>query len=402
MAHGGFCVARHEGRAVFVRHTLPGERVRATVTEGGTEDTYWRADAVEILEAAPGRVVPPCPWAGPGRCGGCDWQHASPDTQRALKAAVVSEQLQRLAGLAVEVVVEPVPGDDGVLLDGLGWRTRVGYAVDASGRAGLRASRSHEVVPVDRCLIAAPGVRSLGVEARSWASSPGSVPTTITAVASSEGERTLLVSSEGGGDRVVEGPAVVHEHAAGRRWQVAADGFWQVHPGAAHTLATAVLEALDPQPGERALDLYAGVGLFAGAVGVRVGETGSVLAVESSRSAVADARVNLADLPWVEVVAGRVDRVLAQLSDVSAADLVVLDPPRTGAKAAVVKQVARRRPRAIAYVACDPAALARDLAGFAAHGYRLATLQAFDLFPMTHHVECLALLRPTSDATGSS
>ncbi len=150
VAHGGHCVARWDGRVVFVRHTLPGERVRVRVTEGDESSRFLRADAVEVLDAADGRVPVPCPHAGPGRCGGCDFQHVAPARQRELLAAVVSEQLQRLAGLDVDVTVQAVPPDD------LGWRTRVGWTVAADGGVGFRRHRSHEVEPVDRCLIAAP------------------------------------------------------------------------------------------------------------------------------------------------------------------------------------------------------------------------------------------------------
>jgi len=164
VAHGGFCVARDEGRVVFVRHTLPGERVRAVVTEGGSEDRFLRADAVEVLRAAADRVEPVCRHAGPGGCGGCDWQHVDLDAQRRLKGAVVAEQLRRLAGTDREVEVRPVPGDAG----GLGWRTRVEFAVDAAGRAGLRRHRAHEVIPVTECPIADPRILATGVLTRGW------------------------------------------------------------------------------------------------------------------------------------------------------------------------------------------------------------------------------------------
>ncbi|WP_184830214.1 class I SAM-dependent RNA methyltransferase [Jiangella mangrovi] len=383
VAHGGVCVARHEGRAVFVRHTLPGERVRIRVTEGGTEDRFWRADAVAVLTPSPARVEPPCPWSGPGRCGGCDWQHVLLPAQRSLKAAVVSEQLKRLAGLDVAVTVEPVVGD----VDGLDWRTRVTYAVDAGGRAGLRQHRSHEVVPIDFCRIAHPEVRAARVEDGQW---PGAE--TVEVVAANTGERQVIVDGE-----IVEGRAHVAEEAAGRTWRVSGGGFWQVHPGAANTLVNAVLDGVSARPGERAMDLYCGVGLFAGALADVVGPTGSVFGVEGSRQAVADARRNLHDVPWVRLATGRVDRVLSSAGPAGvpdAADIVVLDPPREGAKSAVVRRIVARRPRVVAYVACDPAALARDLATFAGHGYRLTSLRAFDLFPMTHHVECVAIVEP--------
>ncbi|WP_233552624.1 class I SAM-dependent RNA methyltransferase [Jiangella rhizosphaerae] len=386
VAHGGVCVARHEGRAVFVRHALPGERVRVRVTEGGTEDRFWRGDAVAVLTPSPARVEPPCPWAGPGKCGGCDWQHVLLPAQRSLKAAVVSEQLERLAGIRREVTVEPVPGDD----DGLGWRTRVTYAVDAAtGRAGLRQHRSHEVVPIDWCRIAHPEVRAARVEEGEWAGAA-----TVEVVAANTGERQILVDGE-----VVEGRGYVVEEAAGRRWRVSSGGFWQVHPGAAATLTGAVLDGVQARPGETALDLYCGVGLFAGALAPLVGRTGTVVGIEGARQAVADANRNLHDVPWVRLLAGRVDRVLSGTGPAGvpdAVDVVVLDPPREGAKAAVVRQIAARRPRVVAYVACDPAALARDLATFAGLGYRLSGLRAFDLFPMTHHVECVAILHPAN------
>jgi tRNA/tmRNA/rRNA uracil-C5-methylase (TrmA/RlmC/RlmD family) len=379
VAHGGFVVARHEGVVVFVRHALPGERVVVEVTEGQEGDRFLRADAVEVLEPSPHRVTPPCPFARPGLCGGCDFQHVSLPVQRELKAAVVGEQLRRLAGLEVDVTVEPVPGDAG----GLGWRTRVQWAIAPDGTPGLRKHRSHDVVAVDVCRIAHPGLPS--VTDSDWPDA-----TTVEALVSSTGERLRLVST-GDGATFADGPPVLHEQARGRDWQVTGSGFWQVHPGAAETLVAAVLDGLDPQPGERAADLYAGVGLFSAALAERVGTSGRVVAIESDAVAVEDAAVNLADLPQVEPVADRVDRALRR-GAVGPVDVVVLDPPRTGAKREVVSAIAARGPRSVAYVACDPAALARDVAIFAEHGYTLRSLRAFDLFPMTQHVECVAVL----------
>jgi tRNA/tmRNA/rRNA uracil-C5-methylase (TrmA/RlmC/RlmD family) len=377
VAHGGHCVARHDGRVLFVRHALPGERVRVVVTDGHDGSAYWRADAVEVVEPSPDRVEPPCPWAGPGRCGGCDWQHASLPAQRALKAAVVNEQLGRLAGLDLSVEVEEVPGD----AQGLGWRTRVQFAVDDDGTPGLRRHRSHEVVPVDRCRIAHPLVEEADVTGRRW---PGHASVEV-AVSPSTGERLVLPDGRGR-ESLTE---VVGERA----FRVTGGGFWQVHPGAAATLLAAVLDGLGPQPGESALDLYCGVGLFAAELAARVGPTGRVTAVETDRVAVEDARHNLAGLAGVRIERGRVDHVLRRLR-LGRADLVVLDPPRSGAGRAVVDLLSRVRARRIAYVACDPAALARDLRYFAERGYQVSGLRAFDLFPMTAHVECVAVLEP--------
>jgi tRNA/tmRNA/rRNA uracil-C5-methylase (TrmA/RlmC/RlmD family) len=179
-------------------------------------------------------------------------------------------------------------------------------------------------------------------------------------------------------------------------FRVSGGGFWQVHPGAAEALLDTVLAGLDPRPGEWALDLYCGVGLFAATLAQRLGPGGRVTAVESHATAVSDARHNLSDLPTVRVERGRVDHVLRRLR-LRRADLVVLDPPRSGAGKAVVDLLSRVQARRIAYVACDPAALARDLRWFRERGgYGLVDLRAFDLFPMTAHVECVAILGPVA------
>jgi tRNA/tmRNA/rRNA uracil-C5-methylase (TrmA/RlmC/RlmD family) len=389
VAHGGHCVSRHDGRVVFVRHALPGERVRAVVTEGAATSSFWRADAVEVLLASDDRVDPPCPWARPGQCGGCDLQHASLDAQRRLKADVVREQLRRLAGIERDVTVEAVPGDT----DGLGWRTRVRFAVGEDGRAGLRARRSHRVVPIDRCRIAHHLVSAAGVLVGRWPAG------STVEVAASVGTGEVVVLSEGAVGRRA-GDDTLTERVGQRSFRVSRGGFWQVHPGAATTLLDAVLVGLDPRPGESALDLYSGVGLFSASLAERVGETGRVTAVESDRGAVADARHNLADLPQVRVDAGRVDHVLRR-PHLCRADLVVLDPPRSGAGKQVVRLLSRVAARRIAYVACDPAALARDLRWFAEEGYELESLKAYDLFPMTHHVECVAVVAPASPSRRS-
>jgi tRNA/tmRNA/rRNA uracil-C5-methylase (TrmA/RlmC/RlmD family) len=352
VAHGGHCIVRlpePESRVVFTRHAVPGERVVVEITEGTDGDRFWRGDAVEVLSASADRVEAPCPVAGPGLCGGCDFQHVAVPAQRDLKAAVVREQLVRLGRLPADdplvagLVVEAVPGDD----HGLRWRTRMQWARTDDGRRGLRAHRSRRVVPVDDCLIAHPDART-----------------------------------------PEPGPPIT-ETVEGRDFAVEPDGFWQVHPGAPSALVSTVLELLDPQPGERVLDLYAGVGLFSAYLAQAVGAAGSVVAVEGDRTAAGHADHNLADL-GVRMVRDRVDRALHRgLGD---ADLVVLDPPRVGAKRQVVRHLAALGPRAVVYVACDPAALARDLGYFAEQGYRLETLRAFDLFPMTSHVEVVALL----------
>lgn len=374
-AHGGHCVARHEGRVLFVRHALPGERVIAEVTE--VHRGYVRADAVEILAASPDRVVAACPYAHPDGCGGCDLQHAAVGAQLSWKADVLNEQLRRLAKIDFRrVPVEALEGG------GFGWRTRVRYRVAANGRAGLLKHRSHEVVPIENCLIAHPSIQALDVLDRTWP----------------DADVIDVVAPFAGPARVVQPGLRITERAVERDFDLDAGGFWQVHPAAAGTLARVVVEFLDPRPGERAWDLYGGAGLFSAALARHGCE---VTLIEADRGSVAAARRSLADLE-VEVIESAVEHALPPGSRSSpggrrrgsrrAVDVIVLDPPRTGAGARVVRMINDAAPRAVAYVACDPAALARDLRTFLDLGWRLAGLRAFDCFPQTHHFEAVALL----------
>ncbi|APE24406.1 MULTISPECIES: class I SAM-dependent RNA methyltransferase [Streptomyces] len=417
VAHGGHCIARtEEGRVLFVRHALPGEKVVARVTEGEETSRFLRADAVTVLDASKDRVAAPCPFAGPGKCGGCDWQHAKPGAQRRLKGEVIAEQLQRLAGLTPEEAgwdgtVMPAEGDKLPPGEVPQWRTRVQYAIDAEGHAGLRKHRSHEVEVIDHCMIAAQGVSELGIEKRTWEN----MASVEAIAASGSGDRqvvltpkpggrlplveldkpvsVLRVDENDGGVHRVHGRAFVRERADERTYRVGNGGFWQVHPKAAQTLMLAVMQGLTPRKGDTALDLYCGVGLFAGALADRVGEKGAVLGIESGKRAVEDARHNLAAFPRVRIEQGKVESVLPR-TGITEVDLIVLDPPRAGAGKQTVHHLASLGARRIAYVACDPAALARDISYFAERGYKVRTLRAFDLFPMTHHVECVAILEP--------
>lgn len=387
MAHGGHCVARHEGRVVFVRHALPGERVTVQVTED-RHAGYCRADAVEIHVPASGRVPAPCPVAGPGQCGGCDWQHVDPLTQRELKAAVLREQLVRLGGLDESEVppdlrVDEIPGGS------LRWRTRAGFAVDRRGRIGMHPHRSHRVLPIEDCPITSLPVLEARVLKRRWPGAGG-----IDVAADSYGRTSVRQLDRRGRVRSSGGAKKLREQAAGRTWQVSSGGFWQVHPAAADVLVGAVRAAAGVHPGERVLDLYAGVGLFGGVLAEDVGPNGSVLCVESGSDAVADAQVNLAGTDWATAQVGHVDAdLIAAEVGREPPDVIVLDPPRAGAGRSVCQALAASGARLV-YVACDPAALARDVATLREAGYRLTGLRAFDLFPMTHHFETVALLLP--------
>jgi tRNA/tmRNA/rRNA uracil-C5-methylase (TrmA/RlmC/RlmD family) len=388
---------------VFVRHALPGERVRARIT--ATTSSYLRADAVEVLSASADRVDPPCPHAGPGRCGGCDFQHVELGAQRRLKAARIAELLAQIAGMERAVVVEAIEGDD----DGLGWRTRVRLAVDRNGQPGFRRHRSHRVERVDTCPVASPEVAATGALRARW---PGANEIEIvTGTAGGEGGAEAVVSVAPRGHelpkppqvdaglvvrgKVRRGPGAVRVAAGGRIYRVSAGVFWQAHRGAADTLLSAVLEAIGDCVGATVADLYAGAGLFAVALAHRVGPEGTVLAVERDRRACADARHNAADLPQLVVDEAEVTPELVA-TGIGRPAIVVLDPAREGAGVAVMRAVAGLAPtvRTVVYVSCDAASFARDARVMLDEGWSLTTLRAFDIFPMTEHVELVARFEP--------
>lgn len=402
-AHGGFCVARFEGRVVFVRHGLPGERVFAHVTEdrGGS---FCFADTVEVLEASEDRVNPVCPVSGPDGAGCCDLSHMSVPAQHRFTAAVVSEQLRRLGGVERDVVVEEIPGG---APDGTRWRTRVRLAVDRTGRPGYRRYRSNDVVTDLAC----PQIDSpayAGLEDRVW--QPGA---DLQVVLDSNGERHLVevappVAARAGrqagrrgaasrraaasaprAERVVEGSGQALERVGDREWRVSATGFWQAHRGAAGLYSSIVADWSQPSEGATVWDLYGGVGVFAAALANQVGERGRVVAVESSRTAVDEGTEALADLRQVTFRHGRVERLVAELPN---PEVVVLDPPRAGAGREVVAAVADAGPQRVVHIGCDPASFARDVGLYRDHGFELADARAFAAFPSTHHVECIALL----------
>ncbi len=376
VANGGFCVGRHNGQAVFVRHSLPGELVRAEVTE--INKRFLRADVVEVLEANPSRVSPKCSYAGV--CGGCDWQHSSLEYQRELKSQVVIEQISHLAGLTelngkpiTEFKVEPLPGET----DGLGWRTRNRFSKIGDIGLGMKMARSHSVVEIDHCEIAVPGSVDLALTALHL--SGDEVSTAMSATG-----QHVIVDKRGG--------PWLEERVLDRKWRIHAGSFWQVHKNAPKTFVDSVRDFSSLRSGDSLLDLYAGSGLFSANLASDVGESGTVVAVESSVNAVRDARRSCSDLPQLELVTADVDRWLKTCDELFT--VVVLDPPRAGAGLNVINKIAQIAQKAIVYVACDPSALGRDTKYLADAGWTLQKLVAYDAFPMTSHVECIARFVP--------
>lgn len=408
VAHGGVFVGRHEGRVVFVPDSVPGERVRVRLTDT-RKKSFWRGEVEEVLDASLDRrphIWPQADLDRPAeqRPGGADFGHIALERQRALKLDVVRDALARIGRLELPVTIEParaVPGADGATesVDATRWRTRVGLHVDAAGRVGPFAARSHTVVPVEDLPLATAPI------ARAAAELIGARPGRIDLVQPADGRVRVLPRPEGAAPDALLRETVV-ETAGGREFRLDAGGFWQVHRLAASTLHAMVTEQLRALGGldedARHLDLYGGVGLFAAAIGQLIGPGAKVTSVESDARATEHAGANLADWVGARAETARVERWLQQLdATISAterarisAGVVVLDPPRSGAGIEVARAVARLRPRAVVYVACDPVALARDLAAFGEEGYRASAVRAVDLFPHSHHVEAVTTLIP--------
>ena len=371
-AHGGHFIARHEGQVLFVRHAIPGERVRVEVTSVVSKVT--RADVVEVLTPSDHRVAAPCEFARPGGCGGCDFQHIDIAYQREMKAAIITEQFERLGkmnlaemGLSCEVrAVEPE--------DGLHWRTRMDFAISDFGRIGFYKNRSKEVQEIDDCLIAVEEMNVPALATRVW-----NGDARIEVATSSSGETNV---SRGG--RSLSGPTQLHEVVEGMTYTISPVSFWQAHKSAPHALVGHAMDMLDVRPGDTVCDLYGGVGLFSGALAQAVGPKGKVHLIESDRRALGDAAQIFKGYSNVQIHSGTVEQ---QLPKIEKADLVLLDPPRTGAGEVVVLSLLKLRPTTIVYVSCDPASLARDAKWITESGYTMDSIVAFDLFPMTQHIE---------------
>ena len=386
VAAGGTVSHVADGRAVFLRHAIPGERVRVEITEEHAR--FLRGDAIEVLEASPHRVNAPCPYAHADGCGGCDLQHVAPSYQPEWKAALIADQLRRVAHFEYDVTVHAVEES------AQGSRTRLRFAVDEMGHLALRKSRSNELQPIAGCWIgdsefteglAATWDGAVEVELRALGGEPAFAVVTFDDGAQVTSDLDGLIDDEPRRSSVLVGK---------NRFRVSANSFWQAHRRAPEVLTEAVMRVAKVRPRDRVIDLYAGVGLFSVPLGVAVGPEGEVLAVEESDVACADARRNVADLPQVKVVEQKVTpRRIAEI--VPADSIVVLDPPRAGAGIAVMEALVASMPRRIVYVSCDAATFARDVAVLRVKGYELVDLQGFDLFPMTEHVELVAALDRT-------
>jgi tRNA/tmRNA/rRNA uracil-C5-methylase (TrmA/RlmC/RlmD family) len=379
-ANGGSCVARHDGRVVFVRYALPGERVRVRVT--ADRGSYWHAEAVEVIEASDDRMASLCPIAGVDGAGCCDLAFVEPAAARVLKAEVVSNQLARLGNYQWRGIVQPLSP-----VGPTGWRTRVRLDVGADGRAGFHRYRSDELVADLNCGQLPVGMTD-GLASTVWP------PGVHLHIVIDDDNRRHVIRTERRGRRtsteVVEGNFQAVQRAGRHSWQVPVTAFWQAHRDAARTYSELVSDWAQPGRGMTAWDLYGGVGVFAAVLGDAVGESGQVVSVDSSRAASRAARATLADLPQVSVITDSVRRALA--GQRRSADVAVLDPPRAGAGRDVIDLLAAAQVPRVVHIGCEAASFARDIGLYLRHGYVVNKISVFDSFPLTHHIECVALL----------
>jgi tRNA/tmRNA/rRNA uracil-C5-methylase (TrmA/RlmC/RlmD family) len=384
-ANGGSCVARHEGRVVFVRYALPDETVKVRVV--GDHGSYWHADVVEVIEPSPARIDSLCPIAGVDGAGCCDLAFAEPDAVRRLKGAVVANQLSRLGGYQWRdedsAAAEPV-GDTGAT----GWRTRVRLDTSSEGRAGFHRYHSSDLVTELNCAQLPAGMLD-GLNDREWP--PGAQ---LHVAIDDDGDRHIVQSGPRTGRKtstqVVEGRYEAVQRVGERIWGVPVTAFWQAHRDAAQAYSELVADWAQLDRGMTAWDLYGGAGVFAAVLAEAVGETGHVVTVDTSRGASRSARAALSDLGWVAVVTDSVRRALAGQSQ--RADVAVLDPPRSGAGREVIDLLAAAEVPRVIHIGCEAASFARDVGLYLGHGYAVEELRVFDSFPLTHHVECVAVL----------
>jgi 23S rRNA (uracil1939-C5)-methyltransferase len=401
MAHRGSAVGRHEGQVIFVPYTIPGERVRVEIVE--THARWSRAHLLQVVEPSPHRVEPPCPHFGPGKCGGCHFQHIAYEAQAEYKRQVVVDQLARVGGLRKAQVNEIVGA-----AKPWGYRNHTQFSIDPEGRLGFLTADTHHVFPIDECLLLDPLLDNL------WTALDMEWPQLhrlSLRCGSATGDRMAVFELSHYEDFDVEvdfpvscvllladgevvvlmGDPFLVEHVAGRDYRISAGSFFQVNTAGAEALVALVGDYLNPAEDATLVDLYCGVGLFGLAFAPRVGR---VVGVEAEPRAAADFRHNAGGASHVDLIEKKVQAALARLGETIQGSLLVLDPPRSGAGKQVIERIVQTEPSRIAYVSCDPATLARDARHFVDMGYRLHQVQPVDLFPQTYHVESVALFTP--------
>ncbi len=424
IAHGGEAIGRHDGKTVFVPYAIPGEHVRVEIIE--EKERWARARLLAVLSPSPDRIEPPCPYFGPDRCDGCQWQHIAYPRQAELKQAIVADQLQRLGRITdppvadIIALADPAAPEDDPQFLAYGYRNHVQFALTSQGQTGYRraihgAAASHDIIPIERCLLLHDRLDELHAALDVEATELGVQEISLWVGINTEDALILLDASvDDLPELTIDLPAAVAlrtpsgvqpligqpwltEEVLGRIYRVSAESFFQVNTVGAAALVEVVMAYAAVQPTDVVLDAYCGVGLFSLAL---ADAALAVIGIEASPAACEDFATNAAamaaatagDRANIELHEGPVEEVLPALrSQEVHADVVVMDPPRGGAGAEVIRELDSLGPRRIVYVSCDPATLARDAIHLTQAGYHLVEAQPIDLLPQTYHVETVAL-----------
>jgi len=370
VAHGGHFIARHNGRVIFVRHAITGEKAVVRITSVTSKLAH--GDAIEILSSSQDRVSSQCIYAGPSGCGGCDFQHISIEAQRIFKKFIIQDQFKRIAKIDVEpelIHVEPE--------NGLHWRTRFDFSISKKGKIGFFSYKTKEVCEIDKCMIAVDKINGSDLFQRKWKGKER-VEVSVSSIDEMNVRRA---------GRSISGPSQLHQIVENEQLIISPDSFWQSHLNAPQALVKLVMQYMDLKPGDKVCDLYGGAGLFTSPILKRIQEIGVVHLVENDRRCIKDAKKIFRKNRNVIIHAGKVEEKLSNIKNV---DVILLDPPRNGAGKKVINEIISKNPKSIIYVSCDPASLARDTKLLIEASFSLDEITGVDLFPMTHHIECVS------------
>jgi tRNA/tmRNA/rRNA uracil-C5-methylase (TrmA/RlmC/RlmD family) len=370
IAHGGHFIARYNGQVIFVRHAITDEIAIVKITSIGSKIAF--GDAIEILKPSKDRVIAPCKYSSPELCGGCDFQHISTAAQLKLKQLVVEEQFERIANIKISPEIL-----NAGIVSGLHWRTHLDFAISNNGKVGLYSFKTKEVVEIDECLIAVNAINQLDIFKSKWDGDER-----LSVFASSLREVSIHRS-----DQKISGPSKINEVVEGNSYTISHGSFWQSHKNAPKILIKKIIEFANLELGDRVCDLYGGVGLFTAPILKVIGEIGEIHLIESNSRCIKDAKKIFENKKNVIIHHGKVEQKLGKIKNI---DVIIMDPPRTGATKQVINQIIEKKARSIVYISCDPASLARDTKVLLKNYYSLEKIVGIDLFPMTQHIECIA------------
>ena len=364
-----------DGKPAFVFGGVPGETVTAEVV--AERRGYAAARVVETLTPSPHRVEPECRYFG--ACTGCQWQHIAYERQLEMKRELLADAFRRVGGLDID----PLPALPSP--DRLGYRNHARFTVSREGgRLGYVHKERRRHVEVDECLLMAPWINEAlaALQGRAAETTQLSLRYGV-----NTGDYLLQPTLQNPEIPLASGQTHYEEELLGRRFRVSSPSFFQVNTRQAERMAELAMDQLGLDGAQTVVDAYAGVAVFAA---LMAGRAKRVIAVEESAAALADARVNVADIPNVELRQARTEDALAELA--AEADAVLLDPPRAGCMPGALDALLDAPPPRVVYISCDPETLARDLAVLAAGPFRVEQAQPVDMFPQTHHVEAVVTL----------